>query len=122
VVIGIGGLIIYAYNPAGQAPLPAGGESGMSQTPQPVPAPSVADDLGTCQKTSGDGRENYHRAFWDFCNNIGTRQTKQMQRACPQLAKADMRALTEDSGFDPKQKWNVQRSSRRDRLIGRCTP
>ena len=32
----------------------------------------------------------------------GTKQPKPIRQACPVLAKADMRALTRGSGYDPK--------------------
>jgi hypothetical protein len=35
----------------------------------------------------------------DFCNKIGTWQNTAYRAVCPQLAKADVRPLTMDSGF-----------------------
>jgi dTMP kinase len=46
---GVIGLIIYTNTPP-QAPEPT------VQAPQPAPVPSLADDLVTCQKASGDER------------------------------------------------------------------
>jgi hypothetical protein len=63
-----------------------------------LPEDKLAGDLGNViGATSIGGRrsdflqqENWRRAIWDFCNNIGTSLQKRCAALCPELAKADV--------------------------------